>query len=323
MRPKVLFVDDEPAILNSLSRLFRTSAFEALSCSSGPEAIELLACEEVAVLVSDSKMPGMSGVDLLAKSRGVAPDTVKVMLTGYADLPTAIDAINRGEVYRFVVKPWDDDALVQTVREAVGRYQLIRSLKDADEAKLLSLAQTIELKDAYTRGHCDRVANYALLLAGALGFDERQQQCIKHGSWLHDCGKIGVPETILNKNGPLTDEEFAVIKNHPEWGADVAGRALLSRTVSNVILYHHERYDGQGYPAGLAGENIPIEARIVAVADVFDALTSDRPYRPGYSREKATEILRAMTPSHLDPKLLEPFLAKLPETETETGNDKR
>ncbi len=308
MKATVLFVDDEANILSSLQRLFRNEPFRLLRASSAEEALALLREEEVSVLVSDNRMSGMSGVELLSRARRVSPDTVKILLTGYADLGTALAAINGGEVFRFVTKPWEDGELKRAVAEAVERHRLARALRDADEGKLLSLAQAIELKDAYTRGHCDRVALYALRIVEGLALGDDLKCQIRYGSWLHDCGKIGVPEGILNKNGALTPEEFAVVRNHPAWGAEVAGHARVSPVVANVIRHHHEKLDGTGYPDGLPGDAIPLEARIVAVADVFDALTSDRPYRPGFPWPKAAEILRSMAGDHLDPPLVEIFL---------------
>jgi putative nucleotidyltransferase with HDIG domain len=188
------------------------------------------------------------------------------------------------------------------------RYQLIKSLGTEDEAVYFSLAQTVELKDPYTKGHCDRVARYAVSLAEAAGLDQSVITDIKHGSWLHDCGKIGVPEGVLNSPGRLNDEDMETVMQHPRWGSEVARQARMSDTVINIILYHHEQYDGKGYPSGLNGDAIPIEARIVAIADVFDALYSDRPYRKAYDFDRALDILKEMTESHFDPSLMELFL---------------
>ncbi|MEW6489456.1 MAG: response regulator, partial [Thermodesulfobacteriota bacterium] len=188
----MLFVDDESNILHSLRRLFRHEPLRVLQASSGEEALGLLRDHDVAVLVSDNRMPGMGGIELLARAGGASPDTVKILLTGYADLETALAAINRGEVFRFVTKPWEDGELKRAVAEAVERHRLARALRDADEGKLLSLAQAIELKDAYTRGHCDRVALYALRIVEGLALGDDLKCQIRYGSWLHDCGKIGV-----------------------------------------------------------------------------------------------------------------------------------
>ena len=195
--------------------------------------------------------------------------------------------------------------------EAAERHRVVCSLRGADEAKLRSLAQTIELKDTYTRGHCDRVAEFSLWIAEALGLGADQRRDLVHGGWLHDCGKIGVSEQVLNKDGPLTAEEFEQIKGHPAQGAQVADQARLSPAVRNIILHHHEKVDGSGYPRGLTGEAIPLEARIVAVADVYDALTSHRPYRTAMPQAKACQILREMAGDHLDPRLTALFLERL------------
>lgn len=304
----VIFVDDEEYIRNSIVRLFSGIDMHVLSASSAGEALSHFQREEIAVIVSDHQMPGMKGIDLLTKIREIFPDTMKILMTGYADLATAVDAINRGEVFRFITKPWEDDAFIQTVQEAITRYQIVQSLKKKDEATVLSLAQTIELKDPYTRGHCESVARYALMIADALHFSDERKKELRYGSWLHDCGKIGVPESILNKNGPLDECEFDIIRKHPRWGADVAVQAHMSENIVDIILHHHERYDGSGYPSGLQGHAIPHSARIVTIADVFDALTSDRPYRKGFDMEKSVEIIRMMEGNVFDPEILDVFL---------------
>lgn len=317
----VLFVDDEENILHSVERLFSGSDIRVLKACSAREALCILHREDVAVIVSDNLMPGMKGIELFSKARDTSPDTVRVLMTAYADLGTAIDAINRGEVFRFIVKPWEDDLLVSTVLDGIGRYRLVRSLRKADEAKLRSLAQAIELKDPYTRGHCDRVARYALMIAAALNLDERMRLEIKHGSWLHDCGKIGVPESILNYPGSLNEEEREVIRKHPVWGADVARQASLSKTIVNIILYHHERFDGGGYPTGIAGTDIPLEARIVSVADTFDAITTDRPYLKAYELKDAVNMLLSIRETALDPQMVDTFTALVEKDDTWKSGD--
>ena len=311
MNDAVLLVDDEANILNALARLFLDRDVRVLRAGTGEEALGIVRREPVAVVVSDNLMPGMRGVELLSRVRDISPDTVRVLLTGYADLPTAIEAINRGEVFRFHVKPWVDEEIVHTVEEGVRRHQVVRSLRDADEATLRSIAQTIELKDPYTRGHCDRVAAFALKIAEGLSLPEGTQRSIRHGSWLHDCGKIGVPEAILNFPGKLSAADFEVVKKHPGWGADVGRQANLPGEVINIILYHHERFDGRGYPTGAKGTEIPLEARIVAVADVFDAMSTDRPYAKGYDRAEATRVMGVLRGAALDPQLVDIFLASL------------
>ncbi len=304
----VLFVDDEIGILNSVERLFNDIDIRILRAENARTALDILKTETVAVVVSDNQMPGMKGIDLLLQVKEVSPDTIKILMTGYADLDTAVEAINSGEVFRFIIKPWQNESLILAVQEALQQYRIIQSLKSSDENTLLSLAEAVELKDGYTRGHCERVAEYALLIASEIHMGDEIIKAIRHGSWLHDCGKIGVPEHILNKNGPLDPDEFEIIKHHPEWGADVARKAVMSDLVINIIHFHHERYDGSGYPSGLKGDEIPFEVRIVTVADVYDALTSTRPYRDKYSIDKAMEIMRVMRGSVFDPDILDLFM---------------
>ena len=308
---KVLFLDDERNVLSSLSRLFIDDALDILTFTSGREALEALRTRDVSVIVSDNLMPEMRGIEFLQRARYVSPDSVRIMLTGYTDVQAAIDAINKGEVYKFVIKPWDDEELRKIIFGAVDRHKMVQSMRQADEHALQSLAQTIELKDAYTKGHCERVAKYALAIAGAMGLDEDLKESVRRGSWLHDCGKIGVPEAILNYPGPLTDDQMAVVRKHPCWGADVAKAACLSESVISIIRYHHERYDGSGYPSGLAGKDIPLEARIVHVADIYDALTSARSYRDRLSKEKAVEIMVSNKGTYSDPLVVDTLVRVL------------
>ncbi len=316
MPENILFVDDEENILRSVERIFlgdNVKDVRILKAKSAQEALQFIEKENIAVLVSDNLMPDMKGIELLSRAKDISPDTVRILMTAYADLPTAIDAINKGEVYRFIVKPWENNILIEIVQEGINRFKIVQSLRKADEPMLLSLAQTVELKDPYTRGHCDRVAGYALMIAEALKLDEGKKNEIKYGSWLHDCGKIGVPERILNYNGPLGEAETDIMKKHPLWGADVARQAQLSAGVVNVILYHHERYDGQGYPSGIGGKNIPLEARIVSVADAFDAMTTDRPYRKQRDTHEALGIISSLKGKSLDPEVVDIFLSIIQE----------
>lgn len=305
---RVLFVDDEPSILRSVERTFQDTDLRILTADSAEQALEILLQEKIAVVVSDNRMPGMSGIDLLTRVRTLSPDTVRIMMTAFADLPTAIAAINNSEVFRFITKPWANDDLITVVREGVARYRIVSELQDGDESRYLPIAQAIELKDPYTRGHCDRVASYAVSLSEALGLSETLTREIRFGSWLHDCGKIGVPEAILNYEGGLPVDQFEVIKQHPLWGSEVARQARMSLTIVNIILHHHERYDGSGYPSGLRGDQIPIEARIVTIADVFDALNTDRPYRKAYEGAHVLRIMQEFTGSFFDPRLMELFM---------------
>jgi response regulator RpfG family c-di-GMP phosphodiesterase len=253
-------------------------------------------------------MPDISGLELLARVKDISPETVKILMTAYADLTCALSAINRSEVFRFVLKPWNNEEFLNVVGDGIRRHHVLKSLRKDEEDVLRSLAQTIELKDPSTKGHCDRVAVLALLLSEALHLPRDMKREIKYGSWLHDCGKIGVSEKILNGTQQLSGQELATMRMHAGWGADVAAKANLSQVAHNIIRYHHERFDGTGYPTGISGKNIPIEARIVAVADVFDALMSDRPYRRKFTTEETFTTIRSMAGNALDPELVELFL---------------
>lgn len=313
MQEAILIVDDNRLILESLQHLFREEGLRLFTANDAREAITLVRSEDIAVVVSDNIMPGMSGLDFLTCMTTISPSTVKILMSAFVDLPSALAAINRSEVFRYVLKPWKDEEMMAVVREGLRRYRLIQSMRKEDEDVLRSLAQTIELKDPSTRGHCDRVAVYAMMIAEGMKIPKDMQREIKFGSWLHDCGKIGVSEVILNGSGRLTTQEFETMKMHSFWGADVAAKANLSQVAQNIIRYHHERYDGTGYPDGLSGKAIPLEARIVAVADVYDALTNDRPYRKGYSMEEAVVIMDGMQGSTFDPEISALFFTLLTE----------
>ncbi|GFO69450.1 two-component system response regulator [Geomonas limicola] len=313
MAAEILFVDDSKLTLQMSKDLFFSRGISILTATNAEEALELIKQNEIAVVVSDNQMPGMSGLEFLSHLRSVSPDTVKVLISAYIDLPTALAAINNSEVFRYLLKPWQDEEILGVVKEGLRRYRLNRTMQREDESVLRSLAQTIELKDPSTKGHCDRVAVYALMIAEAMRIPKETQRQIKFGSWLHDCGKIGVSEFILNSSNRLTDREFETMKMHTFWGADLAAKAHLSEVATNIIHHHHERFDGTGYPTGLAGEAIPIEVRIVSVADIYDALTMDRPYRKGYPCAEARNMVRALAGNSLDPEIVEVFLSVVPD----------
>jgi response regulator RpfG family c-di-GMP phosphodiesterase len=308
MSEKILVVDDDDSILDFAQHVLRDIGCQVVIMNNPVAALEYLGREEVAVLVSDNNMPVMHGLELIEKANSASSETVKILMSAYTDLPMALCAINKCQVFKFVTKPWESKDMFDTVTDALRRYHTLQILRRENENVLYSLAQTVELKDLSTRGHCDRVAALAGRIARILDLSTDMQREIKYGSWLHDCGKIGIPEQVLNANRKLEAEEYELIKKHPGWGADVARKANLSAVIINVILCHHEHFDGTGYPMGLCGEDIPIEARVVSVADVFDALSTDRPYRKGLSLEESLEIVVSMKGKELDPALVDLFL---------------
>jgi response regulator RpfG family c-di-GMP phosphodiesterase len=310
-RETVLFVDDDKTILTFICDLFKNRGLQVLTADCARDALAIVEEQAVAVVVSDNEMPGMRGVELLSQVKELSPHTVKIMMTGSADLATALAAINSGEVFRFVLKPWKKSEMLTAVKDGIRRYRVLQSLQREDEFILHSLAQTIELKDSSTKGHCDRVATLALRLAEARGVPERLRREIRYGSWLHDCGKIGVPESILNAPRALLPDEFEIVMKHPEWGCEVVRKANLSQAVQDIVLYHHERWDGTGYPRGLKGSAIPLAAQIVSAADICDALTMDRPYRKGLAGADLLYILAGMKGENLEPSLVDSLLVLL------------
>ncbi|GFO54487.1 two-component system response regulator [Geomonas sp. Red276] len=318
---EILFVDDDNLILRFSRDLFLSKGVSILTATNAEEALEFFIDHEIAVVVSDNQMPGMTGLEFLSHVKSISPDTVKVLISAFVDLPTALAAINGSEVFRYLIKPWKNEEILEVVKEGLKRYRMVHTMRREDEAVLRSLAQTIELKDPRTKGHCDRVAVYALMIAEAMRIPKEVQRQIKYGSWLHDCGKIGVSEAILNGTEGLTELEFETMKMHTHWGADVAEKAGLSDVARNIIQYHHERFDGSGYPAGLAGEEIPVETRIVSVADVYDALIMDRPYRKSFPTGQAREMVRSLSGTALDPEIVSIFLDVIPEGPIPTTED--
>ncbi|GFE61716.1 HD domain-containing phosphohydrolase [Geobacter sp. AOG2] len=304
MQEIILVVDDDKAILNYTAKLLTEVGANVLTCNSPVKALSIIRDEPVAIVVSDYYMPEMTGLELFHRMREFSHSIVKILMTSKADLDMAVGAINSGEVFRFLSKPWQDAEMIAAVRDGVRRYRMLRASSEDMEFLLHALGQTIELKDTLTKGHCDRVATYAEIIARKLGLDMEAKHDIKVGSWLHDCGKIGVPEAILNADRGLNDEEMEVIRKHPLWGATVAEAANMPAMVVNIVLHHHEYYNGGGYPLGLAGQDIPLEARIVAAADVYDALRSSRPYRPGFSYDETRGIMQSMSGKQLDPAIL-------------------
>lgn len=304
----VLFVDDALPNLHALQQLFSDdSTVRLLIASSGEEALEIVRQEDVWLVVSENNLPGISGIELLERIRHISPTTARILMTAHADLKTAIDAINISEAFRFIIKPWDKDELKSVVHDGLERSELVRELAHCEEDTISSIAQAVELKDPYTRGHCDRVAEYASTLAMKVGLSEESIVYVKYGGWLHDCGKIGVPKAVLNFPGRLDGPSLKIIHRHPLWGAEVARQAGLPTEVVNIILYHHEKFDGTGYPYGLKGDEISLEARIVTIADVFDSLRSRRPYRAACTSAQVREIMREMSEAFFDPHLMEQF----------------
>jgi response regulator RpfG family c-di-GMP phosphodiesterase len=336
---RIAFVDDEEFVLNTLSRVFEKEPYEVYTFDTPSKAIEAMERHPFCVVVSDQMMPEMDGTEFLARVRERWPDTVRILMTGYAETETVIKAINQGSVFRFVSKPWEIRELKKIVKDAMDQYRLVsehreltrlteeqnrelielnqgleKSVQDRTqqlrqneeelkktltqlcsslEATIQALALTAEARDPYTAGHQRRVSDLSRAIAQKMGLPRDQVDGVRMAGSIHDLGKIYVPSEILNKPGKLRPNEFELVKSHPEVGYEILKTITFPWPVAEIELQHHERLDGSGYPKGLKGDEILLEARIVAVADVVESMSSHRPYRPALSIEKALEEIEA------------------------------
>jgi putative nucleotidyltransferase with HDIG domain len=308
---RILCVDDDAVVLRSLETLLSTEGYEVLAASNGAEGLSLLAQGgSVPVVLSGWETASGEDEEFLGDVRRLSPTSVRIGLIRGPEEASG-RAVDDGRLYKFLPVPAGADVARDTVGNALERFRLVRALQGKDDEVLRSVAQEVELRDPYTRGHCDRVADMALSIAAVLGIGKDDAAPLRRGAWLHDCGKIGVPEAILNHPGKLSPEQFAVVKRHARWGAEIARDAGLPDGVADILLHHHQRFDGLGYPGGAGGREIPLAARIVAVADVFDAATVDRPYARGYDREDAIRVLGVMRGGAFDPEIVDALFGVL------------
>ncbi len=331
LAPRCLVVDDDPAVRKSIAKVTEALGLAPLQAENGHEALNLLSAEgEVPLIISDVNMPGLSGLELLEEVQKRYPDTAVLMLSGVAEVKTAVACLDRGAL-DYIAKP----ALLEEVRARVAKalekrdlllqkrfYQKNLELRVRVQASRIkelflqgvqTLAHALEAKDSYTSGHSMRVSRYAASTAVRLGFTGERLEEVRLGAELHDIGKIGTREAVLNKPGPLTDEEFAHITEHTTLGEKIlAPLARETPAVLRIVRHHHERMDGRGFPDKLAGDQIPIEARIVCVVDAFDAMTTNRAYRASRNPEAAFEELSRCMGSHFDPEVVKAFQAAFP-----------
>jgi putative nucleotidyltransferase with HDIG domain len=290
--------------------MLQAQGFQCYEAATGLEALQILdRIGEPPLIVSDMRMPEMDGVALLEEVRARYPDTSVIMLSGVSETNTAVDCLHRGAA-DFLLKP----ITMSELQARVGRVLEVREQAQRIQELFLQgvqmLARALEAKDAYTSGHSIRVSQYAVATAKQMGFAGQSLDGIRLGGELHDIGKIGTRESVLHKPGTLTAEEFDQIHQHPLLGEQMLSPlAHDSPDVLRIVRSHHERLDGRGFPDGLRGEKIPIEARIVAVADAFDAMTTRRPYRESRPPSAALVELRRVAGSQLDPEAVEAFVA--------------
>ncbi|MDE0910137.1 MAG: response regulator [Myxococcota bacterium] len=348
----VLFLDDEPNILKAIQRLLRNEPMRVLTATDPNEALDILRETPTQVVVTDQRMPSMSGVDFLSAVRDQHADVVRIMLTGYTEMNIAVEAINKGEIYRLITKPWNDDELRSTLRQAFDHHDLKTEIKRLNtvareqnfklqdmnrnlEGKvrqrtkqlalknqelstayiqtIRALAEAIDAKDHYTRGHSERVAVYASRMARRMNMRKELVERVYFSGLLHDVGKIGIPDAIITKPSRLSKEEYLEMQKHPEIGAKILEPVQFLKHIIPCVRHHHEWFDGSssGYPMRLAGDQIPQPSRIIVVADTVEAMTSDRPYRKALPLDVVVRELHKYSGTQFDPKCVEAFLSLL------------
>jgi putative two-component system response regulator len=317
--PRLLVVDDDPSVSALLEHVLGTAGYDVVAVHDGLQALDSVQSRRPDLVLLDIDMPRMTGDEVCRrlKSNPATRLIPVIMITAQGDLPRRLDAWDYG-ADEFLSKPFQTIEVTARCRSLLRIKKLVDE-RDSAEAVVFALARAVEAKSPYTHGHSERVMGYVDLLAEHIGLSEVDRETLRKGSLLHDVGKISIPDAILDKPGKLTAEEYEVVKLHAAQGAHIVEPLATVRDVVPLIRWHHERPDGRGYPDGLAGDKIPLLVRILSVADVYDSLASDRPYRGRMPHEKCLQILRETAlDGGLDPELVAEFAAVLP-TRDETN----
>lgn len=320
MTHNILFVDDEDNILKSLKRALIDESYNCFFANSAKEGLEIVKNTNISVVVSDMRMPEIDGLSFLTQVEAISPDIVKLIQSGQSDMYQLINVINNIDVFKFILKPWDVDLILKpTINKAISQYELVKSNKelkiqlenqlkemeikhfrlqkitsslDDSNSIIMTIANAVEAKDIGTNGHVNRVAYWSQKIGENLALSPSEMALLRKGSILHDIGKIGIPDSILNKPGALTNEEFDIMKTHTVIGENIIKSLKSFENVKSIIRHHHEKLDGSGYPDHLHDSQIDIYTRIVAIVDIYDALTMDRPYRKAMDNHQAFSILQ-------------------------------
>jgi len=314
---RVLIVDDEPMQRRLVSEVLNYSddVFEIHEASNGVEAIDFIKAHEVDVILLDKRMPEMDGDEVCQKIRHDLnmPLIPIIMVTGNTESIELAKSLDAG-ANEFVRKPYSPVELVARVKGAIRNKRQTDQLDNAENL-LFTLARMVEAKDETTGDHCSRLSHMSVVYGKALGLSERELTALRRGGVLHDIGKLGIPDSILLKNGPLNDAEWEIMRQHTIIGGHICSSLTSMKDVVQIIMSHHERYDGTGYPYGLKGKEIPLLARVFQTVDIYDALASDRPYKKAFDQEKIIAIFEEETEKGWrDPELTATFLKILRET---------
>lgn len=315
----ILLVDDEQDNLDLLHRTLRHK-YNIIKTTMPEEALELLKDNDVHLIISDHKMPAMDGVEFLRRTIDINPMTMRIMLTAFTDATVLINAINSAKIYRYLKKPFNPDELLLVVEASLDYFQLkkdnenlVNDLKDLFSGTIKAIIEALDAKDSFTLGRSRRVTFYALKMINYLNLPNSEKGKVELAGLLHDIGMIGVSDDILYKVDKLTDEEYEEIKKHVEHGVKILEDIKQLKEVVEGIKYHHEHFDGGGYPMGLKGDEIPLSARIISIADAFDSMISNRAYRNAMSYDEAMTKIEELSGKQFDPKLVDCFKTVLPE----------
>lgn len=319
---KIIVVDDEQGIVDSLSIFLKRSGYDFTGLTNPLEAIERVRNEHFDMMILDFMMDPIHGDEVVEEIRKFNKDLYILLLTGHKDLAPPLETIKRLEIQGYCEKSDKFDQLLLLIESGIKSIEQMNTIKTINEQlhdkneelerayldTIGILRQTVEAKDPYTRGHSDRVSEYSVLIGKKLGLDEKTLHILKIGGLFHDIGKIGIPDSILLKESKLSDEEYSQIKNHPMIGVHMLGDAAIFTDILPIVKHHHERYDGRGYPSQLVGDDIPYVARIAAVADTFDAMTSKRSYRDSLPIDVVRAEIERCSGTQFDPNIAKVFL---------------
>ncbi len=319
---KIIAVDDEEGIVESLSIFLKRSGYNFTGVSDPLEAIEKVKNEHFDLMILDFIMTPIHGDKVVEEIRKFNKELYILLLTGHKDLAPPLETIRKLDIQGYCEKSDKFDQLLLLIESGIKSIEQMREIKRINEElsdtykklerayldSVQTLRYTVEAKDPYTRGHSDRVSAFSVLLGKKLNVDEIGLRTLEIGGLFHDIGKIGIPDSILLKDSKLTDEEYDQIKKHPSIGSHILSNASIFQDMIPIVKYHHERYDGKGYPEGLSGENIPYLARIAAVVDAFDAMTSRRTYRDSIPLENVKSEIERCSGTQFDPTIASAFL---------------